>query len=266
MKTITVNSVTAARGLFGVTSPVIPFLTAGFPSERVFRDAARAASDAGAGALEVGMPFSDPLADGPAIQHSSQVALAHGVTLARVLRMAARLHREIPIPIYLMGYLNPILRMGMTRFAAAARNAGVAGTIIPDCPIEEAELWIAASRKQKLDNIFLIAPTTPANRIRRIDRASTTFSYCVSVAGVTGVRAGVTAATKAYLRRVRAVTRKPFVVGFGISRPDDIRVLRSLADGFVVGSALVPLLEDSRARGAARHVGRTIAALVRAAE
>jgi tryptophan synthase alpha chain len=252
--------------LFSGAPPVIPFLTAGFPSDRVFRDAARAAFDSGAGGIEIGMPFSDPLADGPAIQHSSQVALARGMTLAGVLELTGEVAREIAIPVFLMGYLNPLLRMGLARFAARAAAAGAAGTIVPDCPVEEAGTWVGISRRHGLSNILLIAPTTPDKRVRRIDRTSTDFSYCVSVAGVTGTRSGVTPATKTYLRRVRAVARKPFVVGFGISEPDHIRSLRSLADGFVVGSALVPLLEGRRVHEAAGRVGRMVRALVRATD
>jgi tryptophan synthase alpha chain len=248
------------RDPFANGKPVIPFLTAGFPNQRRFLETARAVADAGAGALEIGMPFSDPLADGPAIQHSSKVALQKGVTLNRIFDWVAALRSDLDIPIYLMGYLNPVLRMGMERFAAMAASAGVDGTILPDCPIEEAAEWIAVSRRRQLSNIFLIAPTSPVGRMRRIDRLSTNFSYCVSVAGVTGVRRGITPATKAYLRNVRSRVRKPFVVGFGIAKPEDIRTLKPLADGFVVGSALVSLIED----GGPAKVARRIAALVRA--
>lgn len=256
----------ALQALFAGAPPVIPFLTAGFPTRPVFLEAAQAACEAGAGALEIGMPFSDPLADGPAIQHSSQVALEAGVTLAQVLDMAAALRRLIPIPIFLMGYFNPIMRMGLGRFAARAQAAGVAGTIIPDGPLEEAREWVEQSRRHGLANIFLIAPTTPDDRIRRIDRTSTAFSYCVSVAGVTGVRRGVSRATTQFLKRVRRVTRKPFVVGFGIGRPEDIRALLPYADGFVVGSALVPVLERRPQRHASARISRIIGRLVRAAE
>lgn len=251
--------------LFRGSPPVIPFLTAGFPSRDVFLDAAKAACDAGAGAVEVGMPFSDPLADGPAIQYSSQVALAHGMTLSSVLETTAHLRRTIEVPIILMGYLNPVMQMGFTTFARAARNAGVAGTIIPDCPVDEAGGWIDASEKAGLANIFLIAPTTTNKRVVVIDRHSTVFSYCVSVAGVTGVRRDVSAATRAYLRRVRRLARKPYVVGFGISRPEHVRALHGLAGGFVVGSALVGILKDSPRTRAATNVGKAISALVRAA-
>ncbi|HWO58244.1 MAG TPA: tryptophan synthase subunit alpha [bacterium] len=255
----------SAQALFGSGRPVvIPFLTAGFPSRRTFLEAAQIAHAAGAAALEIGMPFSDPLADGPAIQHSSQGALAAGMTLEGVFDLAATVRARLPIPLFLMGYLNPVLRLGMERFARMAKAAGVAGTIIPDCPVEEAAAWVRCSRRQDLENIFLIAPTSSEERIRRIDRRSTSFSYCVSVAGVTGARRAVTRSTRDYLARVRRVAQKPYVVGFGIARPEHIRALRGLADGFVVGSALVPLLEE-RNSGLVK-AGRLIRGLVRAAE
>lgn len=251
--------------LFADSQPVIPFLTAGFPSRRVFVDAAVAAFEAGAGALEIGMPFSDPLADGPAIQYSSQAALADGIDLAAVLQLTERVRRLIPVPIFLMGYLNPIVQMGFDKFVQDARDAGAAGTIIPDCPMEEAKDWIRVSRRGGLANIFLIAPTTPSERIAVIDRQSTAFSYCVSVTGVTGARRDFTNATRRYLRRVRRAAKKPFVVGFGISQPAHIKALKGLADGFVVGSALVTLLKESPKSKAASQVGRMVRSLVAAA-
>ncbi|MEW5702093.1 MAG: tryptophan synthase subunit alpha [Candidatus Zixiibacteriota bacterium] len=252
-------------GLFAHEPPVIPFLTAGFPTRRMFLDTAIAAHEAGAKALEVGMPFSDPLADGPAIQRASQMALSGGTTLSRVLDLAASLRARMPIPIFLMGYLNPILRFGPARFAAAAAAAGVDGTIIPDWPPEEAGEWIRHSREHGLANVFLMAPTTAAPRLRHIDRVSTDFSYCVAVTGVTGARSGIADSTREFLRRVRHLARKPVVVGFGIAAPDHVRALAGLADGFVIGSALVPLLEDGPPRTRAAAVGQAVARLVRAA-
>ncbi len=250
------------KGLFRGAPPVIPFLTAGFPSRSVFLDAAKAAFDAGAGALEIGMPFSDPLADGPSIQYSSQVALGNGIDLADVLKLTEQVRKAIPIPLILMGYLNPLVQMGMSRFARAAADAGATGTIIPDCPIEEASDWIRASRASGLANVFLMAPTTPNGRIALIDRNSTVFSYCVSVTGVTGARRDFAGATRQYLRLVRAVAKKPFVVGFGISQPAHIKALKGLADGFVVGSALVNILKDTAKSRGASAVGKAIKSLV----
>jgi tryptophan synthase alpha chain len=250
--------------LFNGKPPVIPFLTAGYPSRPVFLDAATAVIDAGASALEIGIPFSDPLADGPAIQFSSQVALANGMNLDEVLKLAEKVRRRTDRPIILMGYLNPVLRMGFDRFAAAAQRAGVDGTIIPDCPVDEADEWIGSSRRHELANIFLIAPTTPSARMAVIDRRSTAFSYCVSVTGVTGARRDFAQATRQYLRRVRQVAKKPFVVGFGISRPEHIKSLHGLADGFVVGSALVNVMQQYPRSRAAIQVGRAVKKLVNA--
>ncbi len=245
---------------------VVPFLTAGFPNRRVFIDSVRAAVDVGASAVEIGMPFSDPLADGPAIQHSSQTALDNGVTMADVFDLTAALRAKIGVPIFLMGYLNPLLKMGMQKFAHAAAASGADGTIIPDCPIDEARDWTVASKEAGLDNIFLVAPTSPDERVRRIDRMSSSFSYCVSVAGVTGARRDVSPSTIAYLRRVRRLAKKPYVVGFGISSPVHVRALSGLADGYVVGSALVPLLEGGSRAAAAGRIARLIGALVRGAK
>jgi tryptophan synthase alpha chain len=211
------------------------------------------------------MPFSDPLADGSAIQHSSQTALDNGITLEDVFALAAELRARIQIPIFLMGYLNPVLKMGMTQFAGAAVRSGVDGTIIPDCPVEEAGDWIKASRAVGLDNIFLVAPTSPEQRVRLIDRLSTSFTYCVSIAGVTGARRDVSGATKQYLRRVRRLAMKPYVVGFGIASPAHIRALSGLADGFVVGSALVPILDTGARATASKRVARLIGSMVKAA-
>ncbi len=254
------------HNMFSGRDPVVvPFLTAGFPNRETFMSAAMASLDAGAGAIEIGMPFSDPLADGPAIQHSSQSALERGVTMEHVFEFAADLRSKTTKPIFLMGYLNPMLKRGIERFARNAAAAGVDGTIIPDCPIEEADNWTLASRAAGLDNIFLIAPTSPDERVRRIDRLSTSFSYCVSIAGVTGARRDVSNATIAYLRRVRRIAQKPFVVGFGISAPAHVKSLSGLADGYVVGSALVPLLESGSRVAASKRVSDLIGSLVRAA-
>jgi len=259
------TSVSRLASMFHGTAPVIPFMTAGFPTQPVFLDAAAAVLDAGAGALEIGMPFSDPLADGPAIQQASQQAIGRGVTLGTVFRLAETLRRRSLRPLLLMGYVNPLLRYGFERFARMAADAGVDGTIIPDCPLEEAGEWRRVSQQHGLANVFLMAPTTPAVRLKRIDRASTAFSYCVSVTGVTGARRGLPTSTFEFLTRVRTVARKPFVVGFGISGPDHIRALREYADGFVVGSALVPMLNGGKSRSIARNVGRYIQKLTDAA-
>lgn len=251
--------------MFGNGAPaIVPFLTAGFPTRKVFLAAALASVDAGASAIEIGMPFSDPLADGPAIQHSSQVALDSGITMDSVFELTGSLRAKVDIPIFLMGYLNPVLSLGIREFARMAVKSGADGTIIPDCPVEEASDWKSASAEAGLDNIFLVAPTSSDARVRRIDRMSSAFSYCVSIAGVTGARRDVSPATISYLRRVRRLARKPYVVGFGISAPAHVKSLSGLADGYVVGSALVPLLDGGSRSAAAGRVARLIGSLVRA--
>ncbi|GAB4313942.1 MAG: tryptophan synthase subunit alpha [Candidatus Zixiibacteriota bacterium] len=252
--------------IFVEAQPVIPFITAGYPSKRVFLDSIRAAVDAGARAIEIGMPFSDPLADGPMIQYSSQVALDAGTDLPQVLELTEQVRSRIDVPIILMGYLNPLLQMGLERFARRAVNAGANATIIPDCPVGEAGEWISVSKAQGLGNIFLVAPTTPDERVAVIDRASTAFSYCVSVAGVTGARGEVAQSTRRFLRRVATIAKRPYVVGFGISAPRHVKELKSLAHGFVVGSALVRILRDEPAKRAPMEVHRFVRSLVRAAE
>ena len=246
--------------------PVIPFITAGFPDRRVFVESVKAAVAAGAGAIEIGMPFSDPLADGPAIQLSSQLALERGIDLPDVLKLTEQLRSQIDVPILLMGYLNPLVQMGFARFARQAADAGVAGTIIPDCPVGEAGEWRSVSREHGLANIFLIAPTTPDDRVTVIDRSSSVFSYCVSVAGVTGARGEVAGSTKQFLKRVAAIARKPYVVGFGISQPRHVRELKNYANGFVIGSALVHILRKASSRSAPSQVHRFIKSLVNAAQ
>lgn len=261
----TLRSVERLSAIFKGGPPLIPFLTAGFPSVRVFLDAVAACVEAGAGAIEIGVPFSDPLADGPAIQYSSQAALARGIDLDKVLELTAKVRSRHDLPILLMGYLNPVLRRGLDRFAAQIREAGADGTIIPDCPVDEAGPWITASRTAGLANVFLVAPTTTDERISVIDRSSTVFSYCVSVAGVTGARSGVEEKTKRFLKRVRRQARKPFVVGFGIAKPDHIRALSGLADGFVVGSALINLLTESPDKSGVRRIESLIRGMTRTA-
>jgi len=254
------------RSIFPGRRPVIPFLTAGFPTPGVFLDAVTACVDAGATALEIGVPFSDPLADGPTIQHSSQIALAQGTDLDAVFELTHRVCSHHQIPVLLMGYFNPVLRRGLDRFASEVRSAGACGTIIPDCPVDEAGDWIKSSRRAGLANVFLIAPTTTDERITVIDRQSTAFSYCVSVAGVTGARSGVAESTRRFLRRVAERAEKPHVVGFGISKPSHIRDLRGFADGFVVGSALVNTLRDGKGKERIHRLSRLVGSLVRAAE
>ena len=201
----------------------------------------RSVSASGADLLEVGIPFSDPLADGKTIQHSSEVALRNGASLASILASLKEFRTASEVPILLMGYLNPILRFGLERFTDAAVAAGVDGVIIPDLPPEESGSLVESCTKAGLSNVFLIAPTTDDGRIRLIDTLSTDFSYCVSVTGVTGARSslGTNGSPDAFFQRVRRETKKPFVVGFGVSSREQVADIWRYADGAVVGSALI---------------------------
>lgn len=221
---------------------LIPFLTAGDPDIGATAVLARALAEAGADIIELGIPFSDPIADGPTIQAASKRALDAGFRLDSLWGCCSEL-RGGP-PLVLMTYYNPIFHFGLEGFAARASEAGVAGVIIPDLPPEEAGPWKEAACSQGLDTIFLLAPTSNERRVRVVARASTGFIYYVSLTGVTGARASLPADLAASLSALRARVNKPVAVGFGISRPEQVRMLAPLADGIIVGSALVRLLEQ----------------------
>ena len=224
---------------------LMPYLPLGYPTIDASQQLIRAVTDAGADVIELGVPFSDPLADGPVIQRAAQIALQNGMTLARCLEMARTARADgITIPLVLMGYYNPILRFGIERFTRAANDAGVDGLIVPDLPPEEAHALDAASRAGDLDLIFLAAPTSPPARLQKIANATRGFLYLVSVMGVTGARDQVAADLSEFVARVRAVTTKPICVGFGIASAESAKRVARLADGVIVGSALVSRIGD----------------------
>jgi len=225
---------------------LIPYITPEYPVRGTTVPLTLELEQRGADLIEIGVPFSDPLADGPTIQHSSEIALRNGVTLSRVLTLVGEVRNKSNIPVLLMGYLNPMLQYGVERLMDDAQSAGVDGFIIPDLPPEESKNIIVCSRKNGLSNVFLIAPTSSDQRIRLIDSLSTDFSYCISVTGVTGARErlGRDSELKAFLNRVRKNTAKPFVVGFGISRSEHLGLVYEYADGAVVGSALIRSMES----------------------
>jgi tryptophan synthase alpha chain len=222
-------------------SALVPYITPEFPVRGTTIPLVLALEEAGADLIELGVPFSDPIADGPTIQHSSAIALRNGITLRKVLDLAQQIRKKSEIPIVLMGYCNPFLRYGLLQFFRDARVAGVDGVIVPDLPPEEADEMIKVACRSGIGMTFLIAPTTPPERIRKIDRLSSDFSYCVSITGVTGARRNLGAKQElfSFLKRVDANTKKPFVVGFGISCPEHVREVCRYADGAVVGSALI---------------------------
>ncbi len=245
---------------------IVPFVTAGFPTLAATVPIVEAMAAAGADAVEIGIPFSDPLADGPTIQRSSERALANGTRVAHVFEFVERLRDggAAELPILLMGYCNPIFRMGLERFVERTRAAGADGLIVADLPPEEAAEYRRACVDCELAAVFLMAPNAPDERIRRVDEASTHVSYCVTVTGVTGARGDVQARTVRFLQQVRRLARKPFVAGFGVREPEHVRRLGALADGVVIGSALIDLMENA-ADPVAAAAGR-VAALRAAAD
>ena len=225
---------------------LIPFLMAGDPdletSARLLRTAAHAGD-----ILEVGVPFSDPIADGPTIQRAGQRALAAGTTLRDVLTLVRGLRGDSAVPIVLLTYFNPVVKYGIERFCSDARAVGVDGIVVPDLPTDEADALIPTARAAGLDTIFLVAPTTSDSRIRLAAERSRGFLYCVSLTGVTGTRAEVPPEVEDLVGRVKAQTSLPVCVGFGVSTPQQAQAIGRLADGVIVGSALVGLVERSAA-------------------
>lgn len=217
---------------------LIAYMMAGHPDAKRSIEAAKRLGASGVAAIEVGIPFSDPLADGPVIQRAGQIALECGMTVAGALDVAAAVARE-GVPVVLMTYINPVLSYDPRKFAAEAAQAGVSGVIVPDLPIEEAEPVAGWLRSAALDTIFMVAPTTPPERIGAVCGHSSGFVYCVTVTGITGARRELPEGMSALLAEVRRHTELPVAAGFGISRPEHMRALRGAADAAVVGSAIV---------------------------
>lgn len=243
---------------------LVVFAVAGHPTPKLSADLLLAIADGGADAIELGLPFSDPLADGPVIQAASQAALAQGMTPSRVLGLAAELRRRRDVPLVVMTCYNPIRQLGVPTFARACAEAGVDGVIVTDLPPEEAEAggWLEAARSQGIDTVFLLAPTSPPDRVRKVVDLATGFVYCVSRMGVTGARSELPADLRALVGRIRAETAKPVAVGFGISRPEHVAEVCDMADGAVVGSAVVALMARAgQAAGLAQAVAELVAGL-----
>ncbi len=222
----------------------IGFVTAGDPSLERTVDVALGLAESGVDVLELGVPFSDPLADGPVIQRSSERALRHGVTLAQVLDVTRQVRRRSDIPLLLFSYFNPLLRFGLARLADQARDSGVDGVLVTDLPPEEATEWLDVARARDLDTVFLAAPTSPPERLARVAEASRGFVYAVTRTGVTGERQALSADAAPLVGALRSLTPAPVALGFGISTPDQVAAAAAVADGVVVGSALVRFLED----------------------
>jgi tryptophan synthase alpha chain len=237
---------------------LIGYLTAGFPSKPNFRQLVPLLEENGIDILEIGVPFSDPIADGPTIQYASEVALKNGVTLDWILNSVKTLRQEgIRLPLILMSYCNPVHAMGLERFFQRAKASGVDGVIIPDLVPEEGRPYARAAKQYGIDLIYLVAPTTPKARLRAIAKETHGFLYAVSLTGVTGVRKAVTADVSHFLKSIKSVCKKPVAVGFGVSTPQQVRDLSRHADGVIVGSALIRAVEKSKGlhfEGAGRFV------------
>lgn len=217
---------------------LIVYLMAGHPTRKKSLELAKQVAASGVAALELGIPHSDPLADGPVIQKAGQVALEHGMTMDACLELAGEV-TGVGAPVVLMSYVNPILAHDARRFAADAAQAGVSGVIVPDMPIEEAEPVASWLRSASLDTIFMVAPTTARDRIGAIAERSSGFVYCVTLTGITGARKELPGGLTELIDGVRARTDLPVAAGFGISRPEHMKALRGVADAAAVGSAVV---------------------------
>lgn len=219
---------------------LMPYATAGYPTMEICEQNLLAMVRAGADLIEIGTPFSDPMADGTTVQKTSQVSLDNGTKLKDCVALVKRLREQgVAIPLMLMGYYNPILRYGIDHFASDAAAAGVDGLIVPDLSLESSEPLRATAEAYGIDLIFFLAPTSTDERIQQVARIGTGFIYCVSVTGVTGARETLATSLGEYLARVKGATDLPLAVGFGISTPEHVREIGRVADGAIVASALI---------------------------
>lgn len=228
---------------FTTRPALIAYVTCGDPDLATTRDIVLAAIEAGASVIELGVPFSDPLADGPVIQRASQRALHRGTTLQQVIELAKEVRRQSQAGLIIFSYLNPILRMGLAKFATAAKATGLDGALITDLPVEETAAYLPEMRQRDLATIFLAAPTSTDERLRQIAQVSTGFVYAVSRTGVTGARQQLADDAQKLVRRIRKHTKLPIAVGFGISTPQQFAAVGKFADAAVVGSAIVDVIE-----------------------
>jgi tryptophan synthase alpha chain len=229
----------------------VAYVTCGDPDLATTRDVVLSAINAGADVIELGVPFSDPVADGPVIQRASQRALQNGVALADVLKLAAEVRQHAQSTgLIIFSYLNPILRMGLEKFCKVARHAGVDGALLTDLPVEEAGDYLREMQRNELATVFLAAPTSTDERLRRIAEASRGFVYAVSRTGVTGTRQQLPDDARKLVRRLRKYTKLPIAVGFGISTSEQFAAVGEFADGAVVGSAIVETIERNPGREA----------------
>jgi tryptophan synthase alpha chain len=241
---------------------LVVYVTCGDPSIEITRDVVLEAIDAGADAVELGVPFSDPVADGPVIQRASEHALKHGTQLSDVLKLATEVRRRRPdAGLIIFSYLNPILRMGLAKFCVSAEEAGLDGALVTDLPVEEAEEYLREMRKRNLATVFLAAPTSPDARLKSIAKSSAGFVYAVARTGITGARSEFPPEAKELVARIRRHTKLPVAVGFGISTTAQFASVGQFADAVVVGSAIVETIERNAGREA-EAVGKLVRSLV----
>jgi tryptophan synthase alpha chain len=238
---------------------LVAYVTCGDPDLATTKAVVLAAIEAGASVIELGVPFSDPLADGLVIQRASERALKHGTTLEQVLKLAAEIREESQsVGLIVFSYLNPIVRMGLEKFCKVARHAGIDGVLLTDLPVEEADGYLREARKNDLATVFLVAPTSTDARLKKIAEVSSGFVYAVSRTGVTGARKQLSEDAQGLVRRLRKYTKLPIAVGFGISNGEQFAAVGKYADAGVVGSAIVATIEKN-----AGHEAEAVAEFVR---
>jgi tryptophan synthase alpha chain len=240
---------------------LVTYVTAGDPDLSQSREVIRALARGGADVIEVGVPFSDPIADGPAIQRASERALAAGADLAASLQLIEQIRADVPVPLVLFTYVNPVLRMGVDNFVSRSATAGVDGVLLLDLPIEESVTVQRALEGHGVDQIFLVSPTTTVARLREAARLGRGFLYAISRLGVTGTRPSVAASAAPLVQRIRAVTDLPIALGFGVSRPEHVAEITTFADAAVVGSAIVQVIAETATRR--EDVGGAVETFVR---
>ncbi len=235
---------------------LMPFLMAGDPDLTISAEILLKLQEKGADIIELGIPYSDPLADGPVIQAAASRALASGTNPSLVFEMLYSLRGKLSVPVILFTYSNPLLNLGMDSFCEQAANAGASGLVVPDLPLEEAEILSPLAANRGLDLVLLVAPTTPKERMTRIAMSSRGFTYLVSVTGVTGERSFIETRVKALVKQLKESSTGPVAVGFGISGPEQVRQVRSWgADGAIVGSALVKRIANAAPGSAVNEAG-----------
>ncbi|NWF75745.1 MAG: tryptophan synthase subunit alpha [Nitrospirae bacterium] len=223
----------------------IPYIMAGDPSIEKTEEILHLFKECGADIVELGVPFSDPLADGPTIQRASERALQNGITLRKIISFVRNIRQNLHIPIVLMTYFNPVFKYGIQDFIRDANDSGVNGVIIPDLPPDEATDFIQLAKHAKIDTIFLLAPTSTESRIKKVIKASSGFIYYVSITGITGASLLFDGSMDLLISNIRKYTNKPVAVGFGISTPEEATAVSRISDGIIIGSAIIKKLHES---------------------